>query len=336
MAASTQQAVIDQISQQATQAMLSMEDGTADSMSAAFAAARSNILARIQASFPGESWNLQNMQAQRIQAMLAAINQQIAALSGVLTDTTMGAVTDQFQTSQEYSAYMLDQATPPNVGVNWVQPPVSAIRAALSTPFQGAMFSQRYGAVSDAMASDIRDQLTQSMINGESMDDAASRVEGVMGDAGTGYENRALTIARTEIMRSQNLAAYDLFQNQNANLMKDSPEWQATADDRLCPWCLGRDGKTEEQVKKLHLSARGRSDPFHGSAVMPLHPHCRCRWLPRLKSWKELGVDIPDDAADDARVIRDSDGNLAPATVQSFNDWRSNTADVFGLKGGGL
>ena len=336
MAASTQQAVIDQITQQASQAMLAMEDGTADSMSEAFKVAREGILARIQAAFPGETWDLQNMQAGRIQAMLAAINQQIAALSGVMTNTTMGAVTDQFQASAQWNAYMVDQATPPNVAVNFVQPPVSQIQAILSTPFQGAMFSQRYGAVSDAMASDIRDQLTQSMINGESMDDAAARVEDVMGDAGSGYENRALTIARTEIMRAQNLAAYDLFQNQNANLMQDSPEWQATADDRLCPWCLGRDGKTEAEIKKLHLSARGKSDPFKGSAVMPLHPHCRCRWLPRLKSWKDLGIDIPADAADDARVIRDSDGNLATATVQSFTDWKSNTADVFGLRGGGL
>ena len=138
-------------------------------------------------------------------------------------------------------------------------------------------------------------------------------------------------IARTEIMRASNLGAWDMFQNQNADIMQDEPEWFATADDRLCPWCLGRDGKTPTEIKKLHLRARGKGDPWQGSATMPLHPRCRCRWLPRLKSWKDLGIDIPEEAEDDARSMRDEAGKWVTAPVQTFDAWKGAQSARLGV-----
>ena len=320
--AATQQEVIEQITEQAMAAMRTQEDGDVSAMLDAFQAAHNAILMRIQAVFPGEEWTLVNMQGTRIAALMHAIDQEIYALNAKLTAQTTDAVAQQFQDSQAWSAYALDQATPANVSINFIQPPLPQIKALLSTPFQGAMFSQRYGAIGDAMASDIRDQLTQSMINGETMQDAAARLDDVMGEPGEGFAGRTEMIARTEIMRASNLGAYDVYQNQNKDLMQDSPEWYATADDRLCPWCLGRDGHTEAEIRKLHLRARGKSDPFQGSATMPLHPHCRCRWLPRLKTWKDLGIDIPDEAADDARSMRNEAGKWVQAPVQTFDQWK--------------
>ena len=323
----TQQQVLDSITEQAIVALRQQEEGAASDLLALYQSTQEQIIAKIQTAFPGESWDLVSMQNSRIQALLQQINAEIMKLNGAAIGLTSDATAQQFNDSASWSAYALDQATPANIAINYTQLPDTTLRAILSTPFQGAQFSQRYGMINDAMASDIRDQLMQSMINGESMDDASARVSTAMGGPGGGwtggYAGRADSIARTEIMRASNLAAQDVFQNQNKDIMEDEPEWFATPDDRECPWCAGRDGKTATQIRKLSLHARGKSDPFKGSATMPLHPHCRCRWMPRLKTWKDLGIDIPEDAPDTARSMRLADGSWGEVPVQSYDAWQA-------------
>ena len=232
--------------------------------------------------------------------------------------------------SQAWGGYLVDQATPPNITANLKMLPIGSVQAIVNTPFQGAMFSQRYGLISDQMSADIRGALTQSMINGESMDDAAARVQGVMGDPENGgvggYQDRALTIARTEIMRAQNLGAWDSFENQNKDLMADEPDWFATADDRLCPKCYARDGKTKAEWLKSSLSGK-----YGKSFTMPLHPRCRCRWMPRLKTWKQLGVDLPEDLPDDARSLRNAEGKWEQVPVQTFDAWKAQRGIQLGV-----
>ena len=330
-AGETQQQVIEAITDQAMATLRAQEDLDVDGLLQAWLTAKDAIMAKIQLSFPGENWSLIEMQGGRAAKLLNDINAEIGHLMSTSTAATTAAAAQQFQGSSKWAAYILDQATPPNISANLQLAPISSVQALVNTPFQGAQFSQRYGAVGDAMASDIRDQLTQSMINGESMDDAAARLDTVMGQAGRGYTNRTLTIARTEIMRAQSLGSWNVYQNQNKDLMAGEPAWHTTADDRLCPWCLGRDGKTSAQIKALKLTARGKSDPFRGSATMPLHPNCRCAWLPQLKSWKDLGIDIPDEAPDDARSMRLPDGKWGQVPVETFAAWQQRRGATLGL-----
>ncbi len=329
--ASTQQEVIEKITEEGMAAMRSKEDSNILDLISAWSDAKAEILMRIQQSFPGETWSLIEMQGGRAAQLLSQINQTIGQLMNQSVNLTTDAAASSFQDASVWSTYTVDQATPPNISARLDLAPIESVRALVNTPFQGAMFSQRYGAVGDAMASDIRDQLTQSMINGESMDDAAARLDDVMGDAGKGYTNRTTTIARTEIMRAQSLGQWNTYEHQNKDLMAGTPTWQTTADDRLCPWCLGRDGKTTEQIKKLHLRARGKSDPWKQSATQPLHPNCRCAWLPQLKSWKDLGIDIPDEAPDDVRSMRLPDGKWGQVPVETFADWQKKRGIQLGL-----
>lgn len=330
--AGTQEEVIEQITEQAMDTLRLQENLDVDGLLQAWQTAKDSILSKIQASFPGETWSLVEMQGGRAAQMLQQINQEISRLIATSTSATTEAAAQQFQDSSVWSAYNLDQVTPPNIAVNLQLAPMSSVQALVSTPFQGAQFSQRYGAVGDAMASDIRDELTQSMINGESMSDAAARLDDVMGNAGRGYTNRTLTIARTEIMRAQTLGQWNTYEVQNKDLMAGPPLWHTTADDRLCPWCLGRDGKTAAQAKQLHLAARGKSDPFRGSGTMPLHPNCRCAWLPQVKSWKDLGIDIPEDAPDNARSMRGEDGKWTQVPVETFDAWQQRRGALLGLQ----
>ena len=330
--AKTQQDVIEAITDQAMEALRGIENDDVQKMIDAYDAARQAIEAKIEAAMPGKTWGLLEMQGGPGAQLLQGIDAEIQRLMNQLVTQTSDAAVNQFQGSQAWSAYTIDQATPPNISANFTIAPTASVRALVNTPFAGAQFSQRYGAVGDAMASDIRDQLVQSMINGESMDDAAERVRGVMGDASKGYGDRSLTIARTEIIRAQALGSWDTYQNQNADLMAGEPAWHAASDDRLCPWCLSRDGKSATEIKAgKTASARGKSDPHGTKAVIPLHPRCRCGWMPRLKSWKDLGIDIPDEAEDDARVIRGADGKVQQVSVQTFKDWQTTRGTQLGM-----
>lgn len=89
-----------------------------------------------------------------------------------------------------------------------------------------------------------------------------------------GGRNRALVIARTEMLDAHRASAraQDLA---NADTLVGW-EWVATLDQRTCPSCWGQHGT-------LHtLEEPGPLD----------HQQGRCARLPKTKSWKDLGFDI--------------------------------------------
>jgi len=63
--------------------------------------------------------------------------------------------------------------------------------------------------------------------------------------------------------------------------------WTATLENSYkgsgrgtCLTCAGRDG---------------RAYPLEGPKPdMPAHPRCRCCWRPKTKTWKDLGIDLPE------------------------------------------
>lgn len=293
----------------------------------AYQAAQDDILAAVQRAFPGETWTLQEMEGQRAQALLAQINGRLRGLAGEVTDELEAALTTQLKGAMAWTTYALDQATPPTIKPQLPILPEEAIRALVNSPFQGAMFSQRIGIITDEMADGIKSELLQSMIQGEGMADAALRLTDLIGATtdeltDEGYTYRALRIARTEIMRAQNTGRASTYEK-NGDLMEDSPEWVATADDRLCEWCLRRDGMSLDEIEQ----GDGGEDPWGNSTDLPLHPNCRCTIVPRLKTWRDLGIDMPEEYDDDERAMRDpDDGTWKFVPKETYDEWKDTRA----------
>ena len=79
---------------------------------------------------------------------------------------------------------------------------------------------------------------------------------------------RALRIARTEIIRAHAEGQLDAFERLGVEQLGLLAEWLTAGDDHVCPRCDARAGKTYTVAQ-----ARG---------LIPLHPNCRCTWIPKL------------------------------------------------------
>ena len=124
----------------------------------------------------------------------------------------------------------------------------------------------------------------------------------------------AITLSRSYIQQASvnaQLATYWA----NREVIK-GVKWTAILDNRVCMKCAALDGTVYKwEDKKPGLIA---------------HPRCRCLWLPDVKSYRELGLDIDDlETAARPYVVRE-DGNVdtggrkilyACASKEDFGGW---------------
>ena len=113
--------------------------------------------------------------------------------------------------------------------------------------------------VSEETATLLAKQLTEAYAAGEDIKEIAKRVEDVFEQCD---KVRSLMIARTETIMAANEGA--LYGYEEAGVEK--MEFYAALDERLCEECMD-----------LHTEIFDKGDA-HG--VIPVHPNCRCKFLP--------------------------------------------------------
>jgi SPP1 gp7 family putative phage head morphogenesis protein len=130
--------------------------------------------------------------------------------------------------------------------------------------------------LSDEAVAAMRAALIEGIIVGDNpipvARDMVNRVEGAF----NGGLTRALTISRTEMLDAYR-AASAYIHRANSDLVT-AWQWYARLDSRTCPACWSRHGRT------YPTSEPGPDD----------HPRGRCTRLPKLASWKELGITAPE------------------------------------------
>lgn len=280
-------------------ALLQAYDGLADELFASLGAefARMGIT----------NWDFVTMKALgRDTALLRDIIGQIERIRGQLDVDTENALIRLFQEEAFRQFWMFDKSTPEPVIPKAPVVDAAGVRALISTPWEGAMFSDRIGLITTQMANDLQIELTRSMIAGESIADASERLEGIIGTA----RGRAEMIARTEIIRAMNLAREDVFEK-NADVIVDKV-WKATLDDITCPICAPLDGTGEDEW----------SEDEDGADGPPAHPNCRCVLIPVMKSFRDLGVDVPEGLGDEEMAVRDpTTGKTVFQKYEPYSKW---------------
>jgi SPP1 gp7 family putative phage head morphogenesis protein len=147
--------------------------------------------------------------------------------------------------------------------------------AAIIARAQGRIHADTIPLSDEAIAA-MRAALIEGIIVGDNpipvARDMVNRVEGAF----NGGLTRALTISRTEMLDAYR-AASAYTHRANADLVT-AWQWYARLDSRACPSCWSRHGRT------YPTSEPGPDD----------HPRGRCTRLPKLASWKELGITAPE------------------------------------------
>ena len=122
----------------------------------------------------------------------------------------------------------------------------------------------------------------------------------------------AESLVRTSVQTVANETRDKTFA-QNGDLVKGK-EWVAALDNRTCLVCGSLDGKRWD----LEGNPIGHSVPYKSA---PAHYNCRCSFVPILKTWKEMGIDI-DELPEISRASMDGQ-----VQYKTFSDWLKRQPD---------
>lgn len=115
-------------------------------------------------------------------------------------------------------------------------------------------------------AADVAAKLTKALADGlaagKSIADIAKNMDAV---AGIGL-GKATLIAQTEIIKAYAAGQLQALEDMGVTELGVQVEFRATGDGRTCPICAGLNGK--------------RFKIQDAKGVIPVHPRCRCAWIP--------------------------------------------------------
>lgn len=156
---------------------------------------------------------------------------------------------------------------PPLSGVGWRALSLKDVEIMTGLGMPGSPLRTLLRSISEQGWRDAMDALVEGLMLGQSPRKVARRLRDVLGV----QLDRALTIARTEMLRVMRLASRESYRN-NEHVL-DGWIWHATLDERTCFACVMMHGT-------LH--------PL--DEVLESHPNCRCAMAPLTKDWDELGI----------------------------------------------
>lgn len=132
--------------------------------------------------------------------------------------------------------------------------------------------------VTDQMSANMSRVLADGLANGLGARDVARNLAREVTELG---RKRALVIARTELIHAYAEGQLDTFEKLGIEEVGAQIEWKTAGDLKVCPRCQLLEGK----IFKLS-EARG---------MIPLHPNCRCAWIPYVNILKAVeAINNPD------------------------------------------
>ena len=215
-----------------------------------------------------------------------------------------------------YQTQMLEHHLPVNVHVAAVNA-AQVYSAAYSQPFQGVLLRDVWKDLDAAKMKKVRQAIAQGFVEGKTTDQIIRELRGTKAK---GYEDGLIQKDRRDVEAVVRTAlshtagkAQDNVMAANADLIK-ALQWSSTLDLRTSPQCRIRDRLlyTPDDHKPIGHKVPWLSGPGR------LHWRCRSGQTPVLKSFKDLGIDIPEFEVGD-KTRASMDGQLPAET--SYADW---------------
>lgn len=247
------------------------------------------------------------------------LNEAAPDTYGIVRDEMLGLAKHE----TEYQEQAIKSAVP--VELNITKPTSEQLRAGvLSRPFQGKYLREWVSEMDGASRRRLRDAIRIGWTEGETIDQMVRRIRGTRA---LGYSDgimeitrrNAQAMVRTAVSHTSNYSR-DLLYAENQDVIKG---WMfvATLDARTTEKCMALDG---------------RVFPVGEGPKPPRHIGCRSSTSPVLKSWKEMGISLPDAPAGTRASL---DGQVPAETT--YGQWlkgrsASEQDDILGATKGKL
>lgn len=127
--------------------------------------------------------------------------------------------------------------------------------------------------ITEAMDRQISRTLADGLTEGLNPRTMATRLNRQIDEIGI---TRARTMARTEIVRAHSTSTLRRYQQFGIKEVAGKAEFSTAGDDRVCPICVGLEGEVFELKE--------------AEGVIPVHPNCRCAWLPVVPAGQTVSV----------------------------------------------
>lgn len=246
----------------------------------------------------GGEWSYANQSAlTRSKGLFEQINAEITKLGQAeatqLRDYLSDIYTDQFYRT----LFTLGQVQTLKGSFNMLNPRL--IQSTLNYPWSGAMFSDRIWLDKERLGKNLRWGLTQSMILGEGIPEMTKRINNGIETA----KYNAERIARTETKRVTYSSQAQAFAEQGIKEVKYMTAGNGS-ESNICKVCSSYHGQIFELGKE---------------PTLPIHPNCRCWYVPVVK-----------DTFED-NELNELTGSVRGA--ENYENWRKQNEDKLNPKG---
>lgn len=224
--------------------------------------------------------------ADKIAVMVA--NAEVSAMAAA-----QRVVLDAVQSQLDAVAAQLPDEVQASLSRNWTRVQPDALAAIVSRTAE--RIHAEFYPLSDEAVAAMKSSLVRGIAVGENPRRVAKDMLRLVEKRFNGGLNRAMVIARTEILDAHR-AANKAAEKGNEDVLRGWV-WIATLDSKTCPSCIGLHGSEHP------LTEDGPIDHHQG----------RCDRAPLTKSWKDLGFDIEEPPS----IIPDAEewfNNLTPDT----------------------
>lgn len=289
------------------------ESGVVASMLRVLRKAERDILAELAAVLADVEPS--SFRADRLNAMLSSVRAMSAAAFSEMQDKAQLELEGFTQYEIEYQQMLLAEHLPAVVSVASVSAP-QVWAAAKARPFQGVLLKEVWKDLDASTMKRLRQTIALGFVEGKTTDQIIREIRGSKSnDFKDGLFQKSRrdveAVVRTAIGHTAGVAN-DAVMDANADLVKYL-RISATLDLRTSPQCRLRDGLLYTPERK----PVGHKVPW-GAGPGRYHFRCRTGQTTILKSFADLGVDVPE-IVTVGRTRASMDGQI-PADV-SYADW---------------
>jgi len=227
---------------------------------------------------PAESFTVE-----RLDALLQSVRQTNAVAYQQVSQLIETELKDLVQYEAAYQYQLFASTLPVQVSVAAVN--VGQVyAAALARPFQGTLLREALAGLEANKARMVRDAIRIGYVEGQTIQQITQRI---MGTRALQYTDGlmetsrrdAAAMVRTAVSHTANFTRTKFYE-ENSDLLKGE-KFLATLDSKTTIRCASLDGQMF---------------PVGKGPIPPLHWQCRSTRVGVTKSWKELGIDLPESA----------------------------------------